>query len=433
MLKRLPAIRPSRRFLGLGLAALVVSVVAILFGEATRPIALIAWALLGLAAFGDLIASRAGNRSVTFAPIPELFVGETHDIKITVAPAPEGLSARIDWPEGLRGPDEIIFDNGTATIPVATVRRGAWEIAAIWLHWTTRLGLFELVPRLPVDLTVNIVPNIRLVQSGAITSQVLSTLYGVKENRAIGEGSEFHQLRDFVRGMDTKSIDWKRSARYRQLVAKELRAERNHHVIIAFDNGYLMREEIAGLPKIDHAVTAGLAAAWAAAIGGDLVGFYAYDARPRLFVSPEPGRAAFAHLRSRTADLSYVTQETNHTLALSELNARTPKRSLIIVFSDFVDTTTAELLVENVSILAKRHVIIFVAIRDPEMDAMVEDAPETMDGVAELVAVGQTLKKRRTVFDRLARLGVMVIDARPGTLTPQLISTYLEIKARELI
>ncbi len=433
MLKRLPAIRPSRRFMGLGLAALVISVIAIMFGEGTRSIALIAWALLGAVAFIDLILSRAGKRTLDVAPIPELFVGETQDIDITITPAPMALSARIDWPEGLRGPSEILFDDGHARIPVDTVRRGIWEIASIWLFWPSRFGLFEMVPRLPLGLEVSVVPNIRLVQSGAITSQVLSTLYGVKENRAIGEGSEFHQLRDFVRGMDVKSIDWKRSARYRQLVAKELRAERNHHIIIAFDNGYLMREEIAGLPKIDHAVTAGLATAWAAAIGGDLVGFYAYDARPRIFVKPEPGRIAFNHLRTRTAELSYVTQETNHTLALSELNARTPKRSLIVVFSDFVDTTTAELLVENVSILAKRHVIIFVAIRDPNMDAMVEDAPDTMDDVAELVAVGQTLKERRAVFDRLARLGVMVIDARPGTLTPQLISTYLEIKARELI
>lgn len=430
----LPAIRPSRRLIGAGLGALVVSVFAILLGESTGSIALIAWAALAIAALGDLIVSRAGARDVTVAPVPELFIGENHTLDIGISPPPSQLRARVDWPDGLRGPTDIEFDEaGRASIELRAIRRGVWRIPSIWLIWPTRFRLFEMVPRLDLSLEVRIVPNIRLVQSGAITSQVLSTLFGVKENRAIGEGSEFHQLRDFVRGMDVKSIDWKRSARYRQFVAKELRAERNHHVIVAFDNGYLMREVIDGLPKIDHAVTAGLAAAWAAAIGGDLVGYYAYDSRPRIFVAPEPGRQAFAQLRSRSADLSYVTQETNHTLALSELNARTPKRSLIIVFSDFVDTTTAELLVENVSILAKRHIVIFVAMRDPDMDALVSDAPVDMDGVATLVAAGQTLKERRIVFDRLARLGVMVIDARPGSVTPQLLSTYLEIKARELI
>ncbi len=216
-------------------------------------------------------------------------------------------------------------------------------------------------------------------------------------------------------------------------MAKEVRAERNHHVIIALDNGYQMREEIAGLPKIDHAITAALATAWAAAIGGDLVGLYAYDARPRLFLPPEPGRQAFALIRSRTAELSYESVETNHTLAMTELNGRTPKRSLIIVFSDFVDTTSAELMVENIGVLAKRHLIVFVALRDPLLEAQVNQAPGDMDGVAETVSTGQLLQERRLVLEKLHQLGITVIDAEPGAVSTQLISTYLEIKAREMI
>jgi len=51
-------------------------------------------------------------------------------------------------------------------------------------------------------------PNIRRVRSGEIDVAVRSALYGTKENFLVGEGSEFHQLRDFSRGMDPRSIDW---------------------------------------------------------------------------------------------------------------------------------------------------------------------------------------------------------------------------------
>ena len=229
------------------------------------------------------------------------------------------------------------------------------------------------------------------------------------------------------------TIDWKRSARKRSLVAKELRAERNHHVIIALDNGYLMREEISGMPRIDHAITAALATAWAATIGGDLIGFYSYDVRPRIFSAPAAGRSAFARLRSRTADLEYVSRETNHTLAMTELNARTPKRSLIIIFTDFVDTTSAELLIENIGILARRHLVIFVTLRDPDLQDMVATPPDSMDGVAALVAANQSIDERRIVMERLTRMGVTVVDTEPGKVTAKLISHYLEIKAKELI
>ena len=430
-------IRPSRTLLVLGLAALVASVLIAVVSPSTPGAALALWAALGVVAVIDILRTGARRSDLVFDVPPEVFVGETADIILLVKPWRPGLRATLDWPVGLSGDGEVTFeqhaDHGEAVIPGRAVRRGTWGIDQIWLKWSSRLGLFDYVPRIPTSLQVHVVPNIRLVQSGQITTTVNSALYGVKENRAIGDGSEFHQLHDFVQGMDVKAIDWKRSARRRALVVKELRAERNHHVIVALDNGYLMREEIAGLPKIDHAITAALATAWAAAIGGDLVGFYAYDVQPSIFVRPEPGRTAFARLRSQTAELDYVSRETNHTLAMAGLNARTPKRSLIIIFTDFVDTTSAELLIENIRVLTKRHLVIFVTLRDPALEQMVHTAPDTLDNVATLVSAGASLRERRLVLEKLARLGVTIVDAEPGKVTASLISTYLEIKARELI
>lgn len=408
-----------------------------ILGGAALDGVLFLWGLLGALGFVDLVLSRGGKRAAHVDAPAEIFIGETANLRIDVEGVPSTLTGRLDWPEGLEGPADVTFqpgqDSTTAAIPIKALRRGTWRLDRLWLRWHSRLKLFEFLPKLPLRVELKVVPNIRLVQSGQITTKVLSTLYGVKENQAVGEGSEFHQLRDFSPGMDIKTIDWKRSAKKRALVAKELRAERNHHVIIALDNGYLMGETAGGVPKIDHAITAGLATAWAAAIGGDLVGYFAYDVRPRSFVKPEPGRLAFSRLRSWSAGLDYVGLETNHTLAMSELNARTPKRSLIIVFTDFVDATSAELLMENVAILSKRHVVIFVALRDPALEALVAEPPNSVQGVARLAAAGQTLAQRKAVFDRMARIGVTVLDVRPTDVTARLISTYLDIKAREVI
>ena len=415
------------------MAALLASVAAGLWGGALRDLALAPWIFLTVLALGDVVLSLPRRKAVSVQLAPEIFLGESADLVLTISPAPDRLVARFDWPEGLSGPAECRFSGDVATVSCRAVRRGVWRLTRLWLLWPSRLGLFEFTPRPVIEVETRVVPNIRPIQSGEITTTVMSTLYGSKENRAIGEGSEFHQLRDFVRGMDVKTIDWKRSARRRSLVARELQAERNHHVILAFDTGYLMREEVMGLPKIDHATTAALATAWAAAVGGDLVGYFAYDARPTTFIAPRPGRQAFARLRSWTADLDPVGRETNHTLALTDLNARTPKRSLIIIFTDFIDTTSAELMIENIGILSRRHLVVFVTIRDPDLEAVVDQGPEDLDGVVTLVAANQWVQDRRRVLERLVRLGVTVVDAKPNTVTARLVSTYLDIKARDLI
>lgn len=422
----------------LALAILVFTVLAAVMGGALRDVALLPWIGLALAAAFDLISSPRRKEPLSYTAPAEVFVGESFKLELQDPQANTAQRIRFEWPEGLEGPEELAFapsgpDGATLSVKVHANRRGIWSVPHVWLYWPSRLKLFDYVPKLKLDADIRVVPNVRLAQSGELTTKVVSTLFGVKENRAIGDGSEFHQLRDFTPGMDVKSIDWKRSARKRALVAKELRAERNHHVILAIDNGFLMREEIAGMPKIDHAVTAALAIAWAATVSGDLIGHFAYDVRPRSFAKPEAGRAAFLRLRRWSAELDYVSRETNHTLALTELNARTPKRSLIIIFTDFVDTTSAELMLENVGILARRHLIIFVAIRNPEIEAKLEEAPDSMSGVSMLVAADQSVSERRLVLERLTRLGVTVIDAMPNQITGRLISTYLDIKERELI
>ena len=157
---------------------------------------------------------------------------------------------------------------------------------------------------------------------------------------------------------------------------------------------------------------------------------HTFDAPPvfdgELIVEGDP------RIRSLSAQVEYASVEANHTLAMAELNARTPRRSLLIVFSDFVDTTTAELLIENMSILAKRHAILFVAMRDPEAERR-EHQPENLDDVARTVVATQAAAERRRVMEDLSRLGISVLDCLPGTVTARVVSAYLDAKAREII
>ena len=394
------------------------------------------WIAVVAAILVDFLSSIGRRPSVAIDAPAEVFVGHVSQILIEADQPLDGAAIAVDWPDGLR-PEDLEHGDAEAgeplRLPFRAVRRGLWQVNAVWINWPSRFGLFDLVPKVDPELAIAVVPDIRPVQSGEITVRVRSELFGVKENALVGEGSEFHQLRDFVPGMDIRSIDWKQSARHRTLVAKEMRAERNHHVVVCIDCGRLMREEIGGMPKIDHAINAALALAWASAIGGDLTGFYAYDARPRIYSPPEPGRHAFARIRSLSADVEYASVEANHTLAFAELSARSPRRSLLVVFSDFVDTTTAELLVENMGVLARRHAIVFVAIRDPGLLRPIDESPEDLGDVARSVVRAQSASDRRRVLETLTRLGVTVLDCAPGTVTPQVISAYLELKLREVV
>jgi len=431
--------RPSRRLLLFAFGALAVSVLVIAVPALPTEAALAVWAALGIAVVTDAALSPTARSVEAILDLPgEVYTGEDVDVSLRLQrlsgrALPAFVSARLSLPDGLGGSGEFNMSGAGGTLTIAGRKRGKFDLQSLWLQWPGRLGLLDIVPRYRLARKLAVIPNIRPVRSGIIDVAISSTLYGVKENMMRGEGSEFHQLRDFTTGMDPRSIDWKRSARRRNLVAKETRAERNHQIILALDNGYLMREEIDGLPKIDHAINAALAMTWAAGLGGDMVGFFSFDAQPRVYLPPLPGRTAFPRLRSQAAELEYSDTESNHTLAMAHLNGRLQRRSLIVVFSDFVDTTTAELLVENIQVLNRSHVMVFVALRNPGLERRVRAQTHSLQAVAEAVSAGQMLRERQIVLDRLAQIGVICIDVEPKRLTAELVSAYLTVKARELI
>jgi len=438
--------RPSTRLIALVLAlAAATVVVALWFPEASR-VTLLVWAGLGALALIDLVLSALSQKlEVSVEAPPQGYVGHTATLRITVSSSRGRLGAAIRVrpdlaPElTLRSDQDFALEpdadhrQAQGALTLSLRRRGRHAVRAIWLQRPTRLKLFDMITRTPLDRDILVIPDVSPVMSGAIRTQMLPMEYGQKDMRIRGEGSEFHQFQEFAPGMDPRNIDWKRSARMRGLIVRETRAERNHQIMLCLDSGRLMAEDLAGLSKLDRAINAALAMCWAAGLAGDLAGLYSFDSRPRLFAPPLPGRTAFPRLQTLCADLQYETRETNHTLGLAHLSGLLKRRSLVIIFSDFVDSITAELMIETIGVLARRHFVMYVALRDPALDALVEPATISSSSIARSVAARQIRHERHTVLDTLSRLGVLCLDSTPDRLTSDLIARYIDIKSRELI
>jgi uncharacterized protein (DUF58 family) len=284
-----------------------------------------------------------------------------------------------------------------------------------------------------VQVKVPVVPNIGAVR--AVALRMLGSqefLAGLKVERYIGDGTEFESLREYLPGLDHRAIDWKASARHRKLLTVEFRAERNHQVVIAVDSGQLMSEPLAGIPRLDHAINAGLILGWFCLRTGDRVGWTAFDERIRSWTEPVAGATTFPRLQRLSAEAAYRQVETNFTLTIAELSTRLRRRSLIVLFTEFLDTVTAELMVENIRRLARRHLVMFVSLRDPMVETRALVAPSTFSALHEAVVANDFIRERSVVLERLRHAGCHCIDTTPDKFSMAIINRYLEMKRREL-
>lgn len=396
--------------------------------------------VLALTVMDGLLAAPRGRAALTLDAPDTAFMGAADDVtlvlRFTGARVPHWVDAAPQTSENLTlSPAHVrarVRDGATQLrFTLTPQRRGAGMIEAFWLRWRGPLGLALRQTVARQDHAVAITPDIRSVRKEAIRLFSRTASFGEKIQLDRADGSEFEALRDFAPGMDRRAIDWKQSARHQALLAKEFRAERNHTIMLALDTGRLMSAQADGAPRIDRALNAALLLAYASLKLGDRVGLFGFDARPHLATGAVTGARSFPVLQRLSAQLDYSANETNFTLGLTQLAASLDRRALVVVFTDFADSTSAELMVENVSRLIARHRVLFVTFQDDALETTRRAAPETTDAVARAVIADTLLTERDVVLSRLKRLGVEVVEAPAARLGPALLNRYLALKRLE--
>jgi len=322
---------------------------------------------------------------------------------------------------------------GSLDLRFQALRRGTAAFDRMWVRWLGPFGLVWKQAVLPADSKVAVIPDVGRVRDEAILFLQRDALPDGHAQRRAGQGREFEALKDYQPGMGRRMIDWKRSARHGKLLAREFRVEENNNIVLAIDSGRLMCEPVDGVPKVDRAVTAALLSAFIALKGGDLVSLFSFDSRPRVTSGAVRGSGNFAMIQKRAAEIDYSSEETNFTLALITLAARLDRRSLVVIFTDFVDPISAELMLRTVGRLTERHLVLFMMMKDLELETLADMAPATAEDVARAVTAGGLLRERQVAIGRLRLLGAHVLEADHRRLGPALVQQYLEFKREDLL
>ncbi|WP_432768502.1 MAG: DUF58 domain-containing protein [Sphingopyxis sp.] len=316
----------------------------------------------------------------------------------------------------------------TRTLSLAASRRGQALVEALWLRWGGPLGLVWKQRRFAIDRTISVVPSLRAVTEAGSRLFQRDSWFGLRQQRLRGEGTEFEALAEYQAGMDRRAIDWNASARHVKLLAKEYRVERDNRVVLAIDAGRTMAEPVGGMPRVDRAVSAALLLAYVGLKLNDRISLFSFAAKPQALTPAYMHTQDFPALQRAASLIDYAHVESNFTLALTTLAARLNRRSLIILFTEFTDATSADLMIRAAGRLARKHRLLFVVIRDEEVEAEERRGPDTAADITRSNVAAAMLRDRQLVIARLQRLGVDVIEVPADAMGASAVDAYLGIK-----
>lgn len=427
---------PSRRLV-LTAAAVGVGAFGLLLAPGAWPAVVAADAAVLLLAAVDLAVTPrpAAVRAARLAP-DRMSVGHPGRVGVRVTNDSRAwlrVRVREAVPLGLGGGD---VDLGGSVAPDGEARweyvvtppaRGRFEWGPIDLRYRSLLGLWEIGKREPAASAARVYPSLDLLEKYHLLarSNRLAAL-GIRRMRLRGGSTEFESLREYAAGDDVRQLDWKATARRARLIVRNQEAERNQTILLVVDKGRLMNATEGGVSKLDHAVSAALLLAHVALARGDRVGLCTFSGKVNAWLPPRGSLGQSRLIAEALYDLRGDFTESDHGRCLKFIAARHPKRSLLVVLTDFVDGVTAADMVAHLQLAARRHVVLFAALNDPFLGRAAESPPADEVGGFRKAAALDLLRERREVLERIRHAGGMVVDADPDGVTPPLVNGYLE-------
>ncbi len=311
---------------------------------------------------------------------------------------------------------------------VRTSERGQFELGPAYLRQRSPLGMWWRPRRSGEPRQVKVYPNFRAVARYALlaASDRVAEL-GIRKRRRRGEGTEFHQLREYRFGDSLRQIDWRATSRVRRMISREYRDERDQQLLFLLDCGRRMHARDGALSHLDHALDALLLLAYVALRQGDAVGLATFGGQTRR-LPPRKGAGYLNALLNMTYDLNSTTAAADAAVALEDAVKSLRRRTLVVMCSNLRDEQDDDLLAA-LRLANRRHLVLLASLREVALDEAAKAPPADFSEALRFAATHDYLRARREAHERLGHTGLLWLDVTPKDLAVSLVNRYLRIKA----
>jgi uncharacterized protein (DUF58 family) len=273
--------------------------------------------------------------------------------------------------------------------------------------------------------------------------------------RMRGVGRDFDSLRDYQQGDELRNVSWTATARRGKLVTRQYTVERSQQVWMVIDAGRLSRtafelrrgraEEVSEttveresdhlltVTQLDQATTAATMLAQVIGGSGDKFAMLAYGRGVQQALMPGAGAVHLRLLLDLLSQTKAEGAEADHLHAVARLKTMQQRRGLMVWITELVDSAGRPELVTAASELVRRHLVVLVLLKHPELDALANSAPKTKEEMFHAAAAQEMLERRRETIAQLERQGVLIVETTAEEVGVNAVSKYLEVKAQGLL
>ncbi len=326
------------------------------------------------------------------------------------------------------------FSEHQFSYKLTPVNRGDFDFGSINLFVQTNLSLFKRRFTEKAHQTVPVYPSyiqMRKFEMYAISNRL--TDLGVKKVRRLGHTMEFDQIKEYVRGDDIRSINWKATARSNHLMINQYQDERSQQIINLVDLGRVMKMPFDGLQLLEYAINTSLVLSNIAVLKEDKAGLISFSNDKLTVVPPDKKRTHVRKIQQALYNIDTNFMESDYDKLLVGLKSHIKQRSLILLYTNFETLSSMERQLPYLRKIAKDHLLVTIFFENTELTSLTQQDSENVSDIYLKTIAEKFSFEKKQIIKSLTSYGIHSIYTPPQELTINAINKYLELKARALI
>lgn len=314
------------------------------------------------------------------------------------------------------------------------VSRGLYHFGETHLFISSPIGLAKRKLSFTNQEDIPVYPSIIQMKRFELkTFDKKASEYGVKKVRRIGHSYEFEHIKQYARGDDYRSINWKVTSRRAQLMVNQYEDEKSQQVYCVIDKSRVMHMPFGGLSLFDYAVNASLVISNIALGKQDKAGLITFDSSAKSVIKAERSKTQLKKILEALYNEREDLVEASYENLYMTVKHHVSGRSLLFLYTNFESTYALQRALPYLKKLNKHHLLVVVFFENTEITAVTSGIATDLEDVYKQITAEQYVLAKVQMVQQLRQIGISSILTAPEHLTVTSINKYLELKSRGMI
>ena len=314
------------------------------------------------------------------------------------------------------------------------VKRGEYHFGQLLVFASSPLGLFARRFCFEEKKMVPVYPSyLQLHQYEIMAISHRLTELGIKKVRKLGHNMEFEQIKEYVKGDDFRTINWKATARTGGLMINTYQDEKSQQVYCLIDKGRAMKMPFEGMTLLDYSINASLVLSNVAIKKDDQAGLFTFHQKVSTILPASRQRHQMSRILETLFNQKTAFKETDFSRLYASVKTRLNHRSLLLLFTNFETLSGMQRQLPFLRKMATSHVLVVVFFENTELDELIKKPAGSLRSIYQKTIAEKYVLEKKTIARTLNNYGIYSILTTPQNLTIDTINKYLEFKARGVI